>query len=151
MITMDNEESKGKIIRELDKNKTIGGYGITITIILFVIAAGLAIGTGYFLSKIEGPTIGSLTNSTDKVKTAQGVKDEKKFPDKAEGKLKEGGIDGEGNFHLERPGGKSQNVYLTSSTIDLSKFIGKKVRIWGQTFSAQQAGWLMDVGYIEVL
>jgi len=151
MITMDNEESKGKIIQELDKNRIIGRYGITITIIIFVIAAGLAIGTGYFLSKIEGPSIGSLTNSTDKVKTAQGVKDEKKFPDKAEGKLKEGGIDGEGNFHLERPGGKSQNVYLTSSTIDLSKFIGKKVRIWGQTFSAQQAGWLMDVGYIEVL
>src|SRR4030066_2350630 len=129
MITMDNEESKGKIIQELDKNKIIGGYGITITIIIFIIAAGLAIGTGYFLSKTEGPSIGSLTNSTDKVKTAQGVKDEKKFPDKAEGKLKEGGIDGEGNFHLERPGGKSQNVYLTSSTIDLSKFIGKKVRI----------------------
>ncbi|PJB88550.1 hypothetical protein CO083_02310, partial [Candidatus Roizmanbacteria bacterium CG_4_9_14_0_8_um_filter_34_12] len=73
------------------------------------------------------------------------------FKDKTEGLLKEGGIDGEGNFHLERPGGLSQNVYLTSSTIDLSGYIGKKVRVWGATFKGQQAGWLMDVGYIETL
>jgi hypothetical protein len=151
MITMDTEETKEKLMRELEKNKVLGGFGIMLTTAIFVIATILGLGTGYYLSKIEGPRIGSKIRTTDKIKTAQGVKDEKKFPDKVEGKLKEGGIDGEGNYHLERPGGKSQNVYLTSSTIDLSKFIGKKVRVWGQTFSAQTAGWLMDVGYIEVL
>jgi len=25
------------------------------------------------------------------------------------------------------------------------------VRVWGATFKGQQAGWLMDVGYIETL
>jgi hypothetical protein len=29
--------------------------------------------------------------------------------------------------------------------------VGKKVRVYGQTFAGQKAGWLMDVGYIEVL
>jgi hypothetical protein len=43
------------------------------------------------------------------------------------------------------------NVYLTSSTVDLSPFVGKKVRVWGQTFTGQKAGWLMDVGLVEVL
>ena len=64
--------------------------------------------------------------------------------------MREGGIEGEGNFHIERPGGKSQNAYLTSSTVDLSVYVGKKVKVWGQTFSGQTAGWLMDVGLVEI-
>jgi hypothetical protein len=60
-------------------------------------------------------------------------------------------MDGEGQFHLVRPGGDSQNVYLTSSTVDLSEFIGRKVTIWGQTQKAQKVGWLMDVGGVKVL
>ena len=80
-----------------------------------------------------------------------GIKDKKTFKDNAEGILRDGGIEGEGQFHLERPGGISQNVYLTSTTVDLSQLIGKKVRVWGETFSAQKAGWLMDVGLVEVL
>ncbi|MFZ1549532.1 MAG: hypothetical protein WAT44_03660, partial [Microgenomates group bacterium] len=74
----------------------------------------------------------------------------KRFPDAAMGILKEGGIDGEGSYHLERPGGKSQNVYLTSSIVDLAKFVGKKIKVQGETFSGQTAGWLMDVGYVEL-
>jgi hypothetical protein len=30
-------------------------------------------------------------------------------------------------------------------------YIGKKVKVWGQTFSSEQAGWLMDVGRLELL
>lgn len=93
----------------------------------------------------------SVTSKDEKMAQTEGIMDKKKFPDKAEGKLVEGGIDGEGSFHLVRSGGESQNVYLTSSIIDLSKYIGKKVRVWGQTFSGQKAGWLMDVGYVENL
>ena len=91
------------------------------------------------------------TGSNEKVKETAGIADKKTFTDKAEGILKEGGIEDEGSFHLERPGGVSQNVYLTSSTVDLSTYIGKKVRVWGKTFSGKKAGWLMDVGYVEVL
>jgi len=35
--------------------------------------------------------------------------------------------------------------------IDLEKFVGRKVKVWGQTFAAQKAGWLMDVGKLKVL
>ena len=69
-----------------------------------------------------------ITNNSNTKTTAQsaGVVDKKTFKDSVEGILREGGIDGEGNFHLERPGGVSQNVYLTSTTVDLSGYIGKK-------------------------
>ncbi len=52
---------------------------------------------------------------------------------------------------MVRPGGDSQNVYLTSSIIDLSRFVKKKVKVWGETHAAQHVGWLMDVGRLEVL
>jgi len=35
--------------------------------------------------------------------------------------------------------------------IDLESFTGKKVKVWGETISAQKAGWLMDVGKIQVI
>ena len=65
--------------------------------------------------------------------------------------MKEGGIDGEGQYHLVRPGGDSQNVYLTSSLVDMSKFLNQKIKVWGETQKAEKAGWLMDVGRVEVL
>jgi hypothetical protein len=80
-----------------------------------------------------------------------GVEDTETFKDTAEGKLEKGGLNGEGSHHLVRPGGESQTVYLTSSIVDLDKFVGSKVKIWGETFAAQKAGWLMDVGRLEVL
>lgn len=83
--------------------------------------------------------------------TVVGSDDTKTFKDQTEGIMKKGGTDGEGAYHLVRPGGDSQNVYLTSSIVDLSKFIDKKVKVWGQTQKAQVAGWLMDVGRVEVL
>ena len=36
---------------------------------------------------------------------------------------------------------------LTSVNIDLDK----KVKVWGETNTAQEAGWLMDVGKLELL
>lgn len=126
---------------------------LSLPAILFVFCFVILVGgvLGFTATKlIKSPTQGtSSTESAENVKSA-GVFDKKTFSDSAEGKLKEGGVEGEGSFHLERPGGESQNVYLTSSTVDLSKYVGKKVKVWGQTFTAEKAGWLMDVGYIEV-
>ncbi len=118
---------------------------------LLIIAAGVF--TGNRLA-IKGP--GSLLEGgqtpkivkTDKV---VGSTDTKTFRDSAEGVLEKGGLNGEGSHHLTRPGGESQTVYLTSSVIDLDQYTGKKVKVWGETFSAQKVGWLMDVGKIEVL
>jgi hypothetical protein len=117
------------------------------TLLLGVLGAGIIV--GYLLSMATGGTGGSTAKGT--AKKVAGIEDKKTFKDKAEGTLREGGIDGEGNFHLERPGGESQNVYLTSTTVDLSPYIGKKVRVWGETFTGEKAGWLMDVGSVELL
>jgi hypothetical protein len=123
-----------------------------IVVLLIVILAG--IGTGYGLSQRSGgasmlPGIsGNNAASSGKI---VGSDDLKTYKDSTEGVLREGGIEGEGQFHLERPGGESQNVYMTSSTVDLALFVGKKIKVWGQTQTAQRAGWLMDVGRVQVL
>lgn len=71
--------------------------------------------------------------------------------DNATGDLKDGGIGNEGTHHLEREGGETHYVYLTSSVIDLSSFTGKKVEVWGQTLASKKAGWLMDVAKIKIV
>ena len=121
--------------------------------LLIVVAGGL---TGYLLAEKKSasqPASSTTVSEQSAVKKGMvvGISDEKTFRDSAEGKLVRGGINGEGSHHLERPGGESQNVYLTSSVIDLDLFVGHKVKVWGETFAAQKAGWLMDVGKLEVL
>ncbi len=146
---MDPED---KMIQDLnEKNQGNISLPIVVSILLVVVALGVSL--GYVLSSSTGGiSLGGKTKSIgENKKDSAGVLDKKQFPDDAEGTLKEGGIDGEGNYHLVRPGGESQNVYLTSSIVDLSQFVGKKVRVWGQTFAGEKAGWLMDVGYVEVL
>jgi hypothetical protein len=158
-----DESSKNKSIRSLKKSddshvKKPMNAKNKIPIVLFVILAVLGVATGYIFSQVSGPSKVKVAGPGGKITTANvekgqvfGSEDEKTFKDSAEGTLREGGIDGEGAFHLERPGGESQNVYLTSSVIDLSSFLGRKVKVWGETNAAQKAGWLMDVGRLQVL
>lgn len=118
--------------------------------------------TGYGLSRAfgSGPSTrsqtttqsgGSIDSKNFQVGDVIGNPDEKTFRDKAEGVLVTGGIEGEGSHHLLRPGGASQNVYLTSSVLDLDELVDHQVRVWGETFAAQKAGWLMDVGRVEIV
>lgn len=131
-------------------------FGVKFIVILLILA-GLGTATGYILTRTgPGASVSeSLPSPKDKSSVIKGKiygsADSNTYKDKAEGKLIEGGIDGEGQYHLERPGGESQNVYMTSSNVDLSLFINRKVRVWGETQKAQKAGWLMDVGRVEVL
>ena len=142
-----------------DFNTSRRGSFLTPKIIgAFVIIVLLGIGSGYFLSTRGssvggGKTVsaGNILNSNSVPKgTVIGSNDTTTFKDTAEGVLQQGGIDGEGAYHLVRSGGPSQYVYLTSSIVDLSKFTGQKIKVWGQTQKAQHAGWLMDVGRVEV-
>ena len=153
----------------MDKNKPIqkpkvlnpnNGMNAIFTQKLFIfliIAVVMGAMSGYILSNKKGTnsgntlTSGSIDSSSISKGTVVGSGDTKIFKDVATGALKEGGIEGEGQFHLVRPGGVSQNVYLTSSSVDLSKFAGKKIKVWGETQKAQYAGWLMDVGRVEVI
>lgn len=138
-------------------NKSIGSNSIfTKSLFIYLIIAVVLGGiTGYLLSGKKSGSGNALTSSSVNSSgiskgTIVGSNDTKTFKDTASGALKGGGINGEGQFHLVRPGGDSQNVYLVSSSVDLSKFIGKKIKVWGQTQTAQYAGWLMDVGRVEV-
>ena len=56
----------------------------------------------------------------------------------------------QGTHRLVRPGGDSQTAFLTSTVMDLDEYVGKKVKIYGETFGSSQVGWLMDVGKVEV-
>lgn len=123
-------------------------------VLIFTVVILLGVGTGYLLANRPGSqstekASGTPTYSVTTGKTF-GVEDTKDFSDTAEGLLETGGIEGEGAFHLVRPGGDDQNVYLTSSVVDLSQFVGKDIKVWGKTQAAQHAGWLMDVGKVQV-
>lgn len=120
---------------------------------VFTIVAGLA--SGYLLVSLQNAkatTVSQTTLSKSSVQTGSvyGSDDTATFKDTAEGVDTAGGINGEGQYHLVRVGGDSQNVYMTSSIVDLSLFTGKRIKVWGQTQKAQTAGWLMDVGRVQV-
>jgi hypothetical protein len=152
---LDSKGKKSTFSLDEKKEKIVSmRKPLIITIAIMLI---LGVGTGYIATKTSGISkkgplsiSGSGTSTGAGSGKSFGVSDTKAFPDTAEGTLRAGGIDGEGEFHLERPGGDSQNVYMISSAVDLSQFTGKKVKVWGQTQTAQKAGWLMDVGKLEV-
>ena len=139
-----------KELDEVKKNPKKKMKAIIFTLV--VILAG--IGTGYLMSRQSaGPTPVARDVAEEDIKPGMtvGIADEKTFKDSAEGKLVAGGLEGEGSHHLERPGGETQYVYLTSSIVDLDKFVGRQVKVWGETFAAKKVGWLMDVGKLQVL
>ena len=125
-----------------------------------VVVLGLATGyAGAVMTKSSGPvkTIDTTTEAgveaqaaTVKVGQVFGAKDTSAFKDSAEGVVVAGGIGSEGSHHIVRPGGENQNVYLTSSVLDLKMFENHKIKVYGETFKAQKAGWLMDVSRVEV-
>jgi hypothetical protein len=125
------------------------------SLVILIIMVFFGVGAGYAASLFAPQTgasiIPSALNPNAPVQgKIYGNGDTAVFKDTAEGVLQNGGIDGEGQYHLVRPGGDSQNVYLTSSSVDLSQFIGRKIKVWGETQAAQHAGWLMDVGRVQV-
>ncbi len=114
-----------------------------------VIAAGA--GTGYLLARRPSVAGTSISPGAIVTSTEVGIKDTSTFRDSAQGVLQQGGINGEGTHQLVRDGGPSQTVYLVSSVVDLDQFVGQKVEVWGETFDAAKAGWLMDVGLVKIL
>ena len=117
-----------------------------------IIGAALLLGsiTGYLLSsKNTKPNSSPITTETAKSPD----KDSRTFRDFAEGTIKAKPAPSdpthytEGTHTLERTG--AVPVALTSSVVDLSKFEGKKVKVYGETQKALKEGWLMDVGRVE--
>ena len=126
-------------------------------IIIFGITAGFWISrfwptkTAVSLSDLETSGTSPITDVTSlKVGVLYGETD-KSFTDSATGTIADGGLNGVGTHVLKRDGGDSQTVALTSSTVDLSLFVDKKVEITGQTNSSSKVAWLLDVGNIKIL
>ena len=130
-------------------------------IIIGLIALAAGTGTGFGAYKLRAKNQSPASGSESQLQTIAGevieegdifgVEDESTFKDNVQGYLELGGIDGEGSHRLLRAGGVSQTVYLTSTVTDLDKLVGMEVKVWGETYKGQQAGWLMDVGKIEVV
>lgn len=130
----------------------IAAYNNPRKLLLGVVIAAVVLGTttGYILSqkggsaKVGSPLLGAP-------KTAQ--QDTSTFKDFAEGVIKakpqpsDPSEYTEGTHILERQG--AVPVALTSSVVDLSKYEGKKVKVFGETQKALKEGWLMDVGKVE--
>lgn len=144
-----NPQKEKSLLRKFPPHK-----GTSTLLIGSLLVVLLGVGSGWLLS---GSSASSKSGSNSEAvpgaknsSTQAGLEDEGAFPDSVDGVLEEGGIEGEGTYHLVREGGPSKYVYLTSTVIDLQSFVGKKVTVWGETLSGKQAGWLMDVGKIKV-
>lgn len=126
-------------------------------VVIFGITAGFWISrfwptkTAVSLSDIESTGVSPISDTTSlKVGVLYGETD-KSFTDTATGTIADGGLNGVGTHVLKRDGGDSQTVALTSSTVDLSLFVDKKVEVTGQTNSSNKVAWLLDVGNIKIL
>lgn len=144
--------------------KTVSAKGLPMKAVggVLLVMLVLGVGTGFAVAQMTSAGSGAQVSATQdktaeevqnavKVGATFGVADSKSFKDEVEGVLIKGGLAGEGSHTLLREGGKSQNVYLTSSVVDLDQFEGMKVKVLGETFKGQKAGWLMDVGRLEVV
>lgn len=122
---------------------------------LVVLIIGIGVITGMVMSsrsKSSGP--GAQAISEENLSPEQKQSFNQTFRDEAEGVIeKNEELDkyAQGTHKLIRPGGDSQTAYLTSSTLDLDDYNGKKVKVFGETFGSSQVGWLMDVGKVEVV
>ncbi len=157
-VGLENPEKKREFTKEKGMKMSISRKMVAGVLTLVLLAGA---GTGIALSFASQSSSGTPV-AVEQDKTAEevgaavkagavfGVPDEKTFRDEVTGVLIKGGIAGEGSHTLLRDGGVSQNVYLTSSVVDLDQFENMQVRVWGETFKGQKAGWLMDVGRLEV-
>ena len=133
---------------------------IALPIIALVVIL-MGVGTGFALSKAMPNKASQSTSTTSSLPQGEdaavetgkiyGSENKDTFPDTGIGVLEKGGIDGEGSHRLLKEGGPTQTIYLTSSVLDLDPFIGHKVEVWGETYAALKAAWLLDVGSVEVL
>lgn len=158
--TMDNNQSSSSSVSTTQsRRKAMAKSSKKALLIGAVIAIVAGAGTGYGSSQLYAKSQGLPSGEIEKVATEGAVKngdvfgsaDTDTFKDSAKGYLATGGLDNEGTHHLLRPGGPAQTVYLTSSVTDLSALEGMEVEVWGETFKGQKAGWLMDVGRVQVV
>lgn len=125
---------------------------IPLVIVVAIVAAGIFSGL-VLSSRSKSASQGAAINQ-EELPPEQKESFAQTFRDEAEGTVERNdALDkyAQGTHKLVRPGGEDQTAYLTSSVLDLDEFVGKKVKVFGETFGSQQVGWLMDVGKVESL
>ncbi|HSX18794.1 MAG TPA: hypothetical protein VLE91_01530 [Candidatus Saccharimonadales bacterium] len=125
---------------------------LPILIILIVVGAGIASGL-VMSSRNKSKAMGAMSQNGQDVPKEVQQSFNQTFKDEAEGTVQRNDqLDkyAQGTHKLLRQGGDSQTAYLTSSVLDLDQYVGKKVKVFGETFGSSQVGWLMDVGKVEV-
>jgi hypothetical protein len=147
------QEAEAPIVEPIDPVKKgdtqMKTQSARIIVGVYVVLVLLGIGTGYLLSHSNITGVGVKPGIVNTAKVS-GSTDTTTFKDSATGVIQKGGTDGEGTHQLIRDGGPSQTVTLMSSVVDLDQYVGKKVKVFGQTMAAQKAAWLMDVGRVEL-
>lgn len=127
--------------------------GLPLVLIVIIVAAGILTGI-VMSSRGKNSAIASQKSSLEEESLSGEQKQSfnQTFRDSAEGTIqKNDDLDkyAQGTHRLVRPGGDDQTAYLTSSVLDLDQYVGKKVKVYGETFGSSQVGWLMDVGKVE--
>lgn len=150
------EPQKPTVMKKFPDTKKAAKSNLVMVLIAFVVV-GMGVLTGWFLSGTKASSdtktgaANQSKNSDEKTASGEeGALDEEVKYGEVEGKLVEGGIKGEGTHHIERNNNPSQYAYLSSTVIDLDKYIDKNVHIWGETISSVNAPWLMDVVKIKI-
>lgn len=132
--------------------KSILSKFLPILIVVVVVAAGVFSGL-VFSSRAKSASQAASSALKDDQNLPPEVQKSfnQTFKDQAEGTIEKNDQEkyAQGTHKLIRPGGESQTAYLTSSVLDLDKYVGKKVKVFGETFGSSQVGWLMDVGKVE--
>lgn len=135
-----------------DKSK----LGKILPYLIIVVLIGLGVFTGLVASSVQktkAQNHQAVSLAEEELSPQQQESFAQTFRDEAEGTIeKNDDLDkyAQGTHKLLRPGGESQTAYLTSSVLDLDEYVGKKVKVFGETFGSSQVGWLMDVGKVEV-
>ncbi len=141
---METLEGGEKITKKFFKDAS--PKRVLLGVLIFSLVLGVL--TGYLIAgkRSAAPLAGQPKNPQQDTRT---------FRDFAEGTLtarpepKDPSEYVEGTHLLQRD--STPPVALTSSVVDLSLYEGKKVKVYGETQKALEAGWLMDVGRVEVV
>lgn len=147
---------QSQLTKPINPQAQNGKFKKALPVILIIVIVGLGIFTGLILSSLNKNSGLTGTVLSEGEQLSPEIKENlaQTFRDETEGTLeKNDDLDkyAQGTHKLIRPGGEDQTAYLTSSLLDLDEFVGKKIKVYGETFGSSQVGWLMDVGKVEVI
>lgn len=145
-------DSVAQDIREAPKNSK---FSKIVPLIILIVLIGAGIFSGIVLSSRSKNKAIQQSAAIDESKLNPQQKQAVQVVtrDSAEGTIEKNDdykVTAQGQWKLIRPGGESQTAYLTSSYMDLDQYVGKKVKVFGETLGTDKVGWLMDVAKVEV-